>query len=923
MMWFIGLIVGLILGSLSGSIGRTIEGGVLGLIVGILYDRHYTNRRTPLDKRVEALEAEVRKLATQLAALQADRQTVSESKPELITPPIANIEPDQSGTVEIISTHQQANELGVPVATTAPPSQETVHSKKELQWPQYESAGSSPWPIGDHWLTNLLKGNILAKIGVVILFFGIASGLKLAVDMGLFPVSVRLMLGALAAIDMWFFGYQRAQRPEHQMFGQAMQGGGMGVLYLLVYFMLARYHLIDETLAFVLFTAIGVVGVLLAARQDARSLAALGISGAFLSPVLAASSDGNQITLFSYFLLLNLFIISVNWFKGWRELNIAGFIFTLVIGMGWAFHSYQTSDFPVSETFLILFFLLYSATPVLFNLFNAPGRPSWGDGMLLYGTPLAAAALQNHLLSGQDLTLAWNACVAGGYYLLLWHFISRKPDEETIWLEKSLLGIAIGFFTLSVPLASDAQLTAAFWTLEGFGVLYLGVKQQRFLARLSGSALQVLAGVYFLAHAQELQRNVPIFNDWFIGCLIVVVAAFSSALLLHGAGGTSSSGEKTTALAAHFKTEDWARIFLYWAMLWWFGAGFSEIEYFTPGDYKIVVMLGLCVPSFTLLEWLGTRRHWPAMRQTSMLLLFALLAATYATFRWDGHALYGFMLFVVPLAVVTEYWLLHRHDRDGINAATQLRHALGYWFLLALTGSELAWASGRLAPGNLLWPWLAWGVVGAGGILVVMRGSKLEIWPFTKLRAWYLDTLQTPVVLALLIWLGYGNLELSGDGGGLPYLPVLNPFDLAQMLALYAVWVWMRAWNKSLMPLVYGLAFLGISAEAARLAHHWGGVPFEAHTLFASSMLQALLSLLWTAIAMSAMVYASRTAQRSLWFGGFGLLAIVGVKLIMVDLANKGSVLWTVSLIGIALLILAASYFSPLPPEEKNKPAPE
>lgn len=151
----------------------------------------------------------------------------------------------------------------------------------------------------------------------------------------------------------------------------------------------------------------------------------------------------------------------------------------------------------------------------------------------------------------------------------------------------------------------------------------------------------------------------------------------------------------------------------------------------------------------------------------------------------------------------------------------------------------------------------------------------------------------------------------------MPYLPVLNPFDLMQLLAMYAIWKWLRTTHSTLLPALYGIAFLWVSMEAARLTHHWGGVPFEKHSLLASSMLQAGLSLLWTAIAMSVMVYASYSKQRALWFNGFVLLAIVGIKLMMVDLANKGTAVWTLSLIGIALLIIAASYFSPAPPKEE------
>ena len=60
----------------------------------------------------------------------------------------------------------------------------------------FESLTSSPlWQ-------KLFGGNILAKVGVVLLFFGVASALKLAADYGMFPVSVRLLLAAVASVAM-------------------------------------------------------------------------------------------------------------------------------------------------------------------------------------------------------------------------------------------------------------------------------------------------------------------------------------------------------------------------------------------------------------------------------------------------------------------------------------------------------------------------------------------------------------------------------------------------------------------------------------------------------------------------------------------------------------------------------------------------
>jgi uncharacterized membrane protein len=78
--------------------------------------------------------------------------------------------------------------------------------------------------------------------------------------------------------------------------------------------------------------------------------------------------------------------------------------------------------------------------------------------------------------------------------------------------------------------------------------------------------------------------------------------------------------------------------------------------------------------------------------------------------------------------------------------------------------------------------------------------------------------------------------------------------------------------------------------------------------------LQAALSLTWTLAALALMVHATRRRARALWFSGFALLAAVGAKLLMVDLASAGTVEWTASLLGIGALILVASYVAPVPP---------
>ena len=133
---------------------------------------------------------------------------------------------------------------------------------------------------------------------------------------GLLPVPVRLIATAVAAISLIAFGIAKARDAHHRVFGLALQGGGFALLYLVGYFMLTRYAMIGQGPAFAAFAALGVGCVALAARQDGPALAVLGLSGAFLAPVLAGGDAQTPLPLFLYFTLLNIFILGVQLVPG-------------------------------------------------------------------------------------------------------------------------------------------------------------------------------------------------------------------------------------------------------------------------------------------------------------------------------------------------------------------------------------------------------------------------------------------------------------------------------------------------------------------------------------------------------------------------------------------------------------------------------
>ena len=909
-MWFLGLLLGAALGGLAGGEGALL-GGLLGLLFGLLWKRETMSRggasasSSATEQRLRTLEAQVDWLYRDAQGLRAEIARLRGEPAESMAEPVA---------AEVSPSDRIAEAAPAPCA--AP--REVPAARQEVE-PAAASEAAEPLSSQPPSLwSRLLAGNLLAKVGVMLLFFGIASGLRLAAEYGLMPIQLRLMLGAVAGIAMILFGWTRVQKAEQleqktqRMFGLALQGGGFAILYLIVYFMLARYALLGNVAAFALFAALGVGCVLLAAKQDGELLAVFGIAGAFVAPVLAASGGGDPTLLFAYFALLNAFVLGVGWFRSWRALNVAGFILTLIVGMSWAFDQYRPLYYPVSQGFLILFCVMYSAASPLTALRRAPGWKGWGEGILVFGTPLAGSFLQSALLGNDRYALAWSALLAGLYYLALWLPLYRRPEPEMRLLERSHLGIAIALLTLTVPLAFGAQVTSALWAVEGIAVLWFGVQRERRVAQAFGAAMQVAAGVYFLDAVPGLAHLQPVFNDVCIGGLLIAAAGFVGANLLRQLPKPVVSPS----------------LLLAWSLLWWFGTALGEIERFASHALHLPLALLIAAVSFAALECFGAAKAWSAPRSASALLLPLICVVAVAAALRDGHALAGYLAIVLPCALGVHYWLLARQEQQeggGEALFGALRHVLSWWLIVAIAGEELAWVGQRLAHGVSLWPLLAWGVAVAAGLRLADYGVRRELWPFAAQPAAYRGTACLPLAIVVTLWSLFANFSHAGGGSGLPYVPLFNPFDLAQLAVLTALSGWLGKMRDDPLPgwdvagrltaLPAALGFVWISALAARLAHHWGGVRFESHALFHSALLQGMLTLLWSALAIGLMIRATRQGSRQGWYGGFALLAVVGVKLLAVDLANAGTAMWTGSLIGVALLVLAASYFAPVPPK--------
>ena len=114
------------------------------------------------------------------------------------------------------------------------------------------------------------------------------------------------------------------------------------------------------------------------------------------------------------------------------------------------------------------------------------------------------------------------------------------------------------------------------------------------------------------------------------------------------------------------------------------------------------------------------------------------------------------------------------------------------------------------------------------------------------------------------------------------------------------------------------LGFIALNGALLRALNHLCGVPFTLDAMLQSTLVQTSLSIFWAIISLTAMLIATRSAKRIVWLAGAALLAIVVVKLFLVDLSRIGSIERIVSFVGVGLLMLVLGYFSPLPPEVRE-----
>jgi len=902
-----GLVLGWLVMEVSGGGGDVV---LLSAIGGGLVGH--------LQARLKALSAEVADLKRAQPGVDVTQDLAAKPVPSPMPPPMPASMPKP---------------LPAPMPTTEPVAAKSVAPAPSpalaRQAPADESTVAVTSSLGASLMAWFRGGNTIVRVAVLILFIGVAFLLRYAAEHSSVPLEWRLAGVALGGVALTGLGFRLTSK--RRGYGLSLQGAGVGIVYLVLFAAYRLYDLLPTTLTFALLAAMAAITTVLALRQDALPLAVLGFGGAFLAPVLTSTGQGSHVALFSYQLLLNGAIALIARHKAWKLLNLEGFAFTFGIAAAWGWRAYTPEQFWSTEPFLIANFLLYLFIAVQYTqrmLSNAADRgPALPlvDGSLLFGAPLVAFGLQAAMLRGQPLALAFSAAALAGIYLLLGQYLWRQAGQRMLLLVEGLAALGLVFLALVTPLALDARWTSAAWALQGLGVLWIALRQRRWWAAGMGLLLQVGAALSFWGAVPGSAGSWLFFNSAFFGALLLALAALASARLLLSA---RLAGSMPTWLASPVPE---AVMLALGIVQLWFGGWFeldawqqTRLDAVTLACGWAALLVLLCEGGQGLLRWPTLR--WPARLLMGLALLASAAASTFASLdggwpRWWA----GFGLVEVLGLMALGLWrLLRLRLRRALPADPRLHiaeHLSLAWYAMLQGGLFLYMLGAHFVARHEGW------TPAAAILLPTLLAMALLTKPPAGLAAAYRRWLCWPWLVALCLWVLGVNAFSDAAMAPLPYLPLLNPLDLAHgLVLLYALRLNGHAQGPASRIVSAALVFVWLNGLLIRTLHHWAGTPMWVDGALDAALVQTGLSVLWTLSALVTMLYATRRASasqaRPVWMAGAALLAIVVLKLFIVDLSSLGSLARIVSFMAVGGLMLVIGYVSPLPPSSSKEVKP-
>lgn len=419
---------------------------------------------TDILKRIEEISRQLEEL--QQRHLQATNEII------VLRNQLAALEKSLSSTVE-----NKINEPVIPPTQLPDPTTYLHQVQAQLQQHKEEKRKSTFHVT--HELENFIGTNLISKIGIVITIIGVFVGAKYAIDKELISPLMRIILSYVFAGALCFVALRL--KPQYESFSSILMGGALAVAYFITYIAFSFYHLFPQGAAFVLMIVTTVAAVAAALWYQQKVIALLGQVAAYAIPFLLSNGSGNTAVLFAYISIINIGLLVLSFKQDWKILYRIAFFITwliyaaLILGSSRVSSKLSTGLLFIAinfATFYITFLAykilkkqLYRVTDITVLLLNA----------LLFFF-LGAYIIQENF--GWHRMLTWftlaNALI---HFVAGLYFYKRKLADTTVF--QFILGLALLFVTITIPIKFDGNWVTLLWTVEATTLFYIAYANKR------------------------------------------------------------------------------------------------------------------------------------------------------------------------------------------------------------------------------------------------------------------------------------------------------------------------------------------------------------------------------------------------------------------------------------------------------------
>ncbi|MCG8183098.1 DUF2339 domain-containing protein [Tenacibaculum piscium] len=383
-------------------------------------------------------------------------------------------------------------------------------------------------------LEKFIGENLINKLGILILVLGISFFVKYAIDKDWINEPARVGIGVLCGSLIMAIAHKL--KKNYTSFSSVLVAGAISIFYFTIYIAFHEYQLFSQTVAFAIMTVITIFSTLVAVSYNRQELAVLSLIGGFSAPFMVSTGEGNYVVLFTYIAILNIGILGISYFKKWRISTILSFIFTTILFGSWCTLKIGSNTFSHTGAliFATLFYFIFSITIVLNNLRNK-GVFSTIEYFILVANTFVFFGLGMLILNDLESNLTGLFTLLLALYNIAYATVLYKKfglDKNAIYL---LIGLALTFVTLTIPIQFEGNIITLFWASEAVLLFWLSQKSKIDTFKIGAFIIQVLTLISLFLDWEKYSftkdLNV-ILNPLFIAGLVVSCSLFLTYWLL-------------------------------------------------------------------------------------------------------------------------------------------------------------------------------------------------------------------------------------------------------------------------------------------------------------------------------------------------------------------------------------------------------